>query len=330
MEKMSGLSEFMPFSRLIDKTKRGNAIIRKFEDDLRLYANLRNAIVHNRTDADYAIAEPHDDIVQLIEYIDRELAKPVTVGELFRTKVHTLKVTDLLSTGLDLIRKQRFNQIPIYSNGEFIGLVTATGIMYWLADECPGGVISREMPTLLDIYHHEKRKNTYRFVSQDLSVYEAEDYLTYISEGIPVGAEIPWRHQNNMDDVPTPSVADGEEFYQQSCIACHAGDGSGTGSNSGPALWGEGSFNDGAGIARMTKMAGYIQNNMPIGAENTLSDQEASDLAAYLLSQDRPEWKNHDKDWSTGNRPTDIMTKDLRQQVKDGTIDWDEVLGKNK
>jgi len=177
MEKMSGLSEFMPFSRLIDKTKRDNAIIRKFEDDLRLYANLRNAIVHNRTDAEYAIAEPHDDIVELIEYIDRELAKPVTVGELFRTKVHTLKVTDLLSTGLDLIRKQRFNQIPIYSKGEFIGLVTATGIMYWLADECPEGVISREIPTLLDIYHHEKRKNTYRFVSQDLSVYEAEDYF---------------------------------------------------------------------------------------------------------------------------------------------------------
>lgn len=155
-------------------------------------------------------------------------------------------------------------------------------------------------------------------------------YLTYISEGIPVGADLPWRHQNSLDDLPTPSVADGEQLYQQSCIACHAGDGSGTGSNTGPALWGEGSFNDGAGIARMTKMAGYIQNNMPLGAGKTLSDQEASDLAAFVLSQDRPEWKNHDKDWPNGGRPTDIMTKDLRQQAQDGTIDWDEVLGKNK
>ena len=119
-------------------------------------------------------------------------------------------------------------------------------------------------------------------------------------------------------------------MYQQSCIACHAGDGSGTGSNSGPALWGEGSFNDGAGLARVTKMAGYIQNNMPFGAEKTLGDQEASDLAAYILSQDRPEWKNHNKDWPNGGRPKDIMTKELRQQVQDGTIDWDEVLGKNK
>lgn len=169
-----------------------------------------------------------------------------------------------------------------------------------------------------------------KFADDDEDLDAMVAYLTYISEGIPVGAELPWRHQNNMDDVPTPSVADGEEFYQQSCITCHAGNGAGTGSNSGPALWGEGSFNDGAGIARMTKMAGYIQNNMPVGAEKTLSDQQASDLAAYILAQDRPEWKNHDKDWPGGNRPTDIMTKDLRDQVKDGTIDWDEVLGKNK
>lgn len=155
-------------------------------------------------------------------------------------------------------------------------------------------------------------------------------YMTYISEGIPVGADLSWRHRNSLDELPTPNVADGEQMYQQSCIACHAGDGSGTGSNTGPALWGKGSFNDGAGIARMTKMAGYIQNNMPLGSEKSLSDQEASDLAAFILSQDRPEWKNHDKDWPNGDRPTDIMTKDLRQQVQDGTIDWDEVLGKNK
>lgn len=164
--------------------------------------------------------------------------------------------------------------------------------------------------------------------SEDLRAMVA--YLTYISEGIPseMNADLPWRHKNNMEDVPTPNVDDGEEIYQQSCLACHADDGAGTGSNTGPALWGDDSFNDGAGIARMTKMAGYVQQNMPVGAENTLTDQEAADVAAYILSQDRPEWANHDKDWPDMESPKDIMTKELRDQVKDGTIDWDEVLGK--
>ncbi|WP_060209815.1 c-type cytochrome [Sporosarcina koreensis] len=155
-------------------------------------------------------------------------------------------------------------------------------------------------------------------------------YLTYISEGIPVGAELEWLGKNNMDEVPIPDVENGERVFQQSCIACHAGDGSGTGPNTGPALWGDGSFNDGAGMARMSKNAGFIQENMPLGQPNSLTDQEAADLAAFILSQDRPEWKGHDDDWPKGNRPTDVMTKELRDQVKDGTIDWEKVLGKDK
>lgn len=154
-------------------------------------------------------------------------------------------------------------------------------------------------------------------------------YLTYISEGIPIGAELEWLDKNEMEDVPTPNADNGERLFQQSCIACHASDGSGTGPNTGPALWGDGSFNDGAGMARMSKIAGFIRNNMPLGQPNSLTDQEAADLAAFILSQDRPEWKGHDEDWPHGDRPTDIMTKELRDQVKDGTIDWDKVLGKD-
>ncbi|AMQ08218.1 CBS domain-containing protein [Sporosarcina sp. FSL K6-1540] len=177
LEKISGLSSYMSFQRLIDKSKHLNAVIRKFERDLRECGDLRNAIVHNRTDIQYAIAEPHDDIVELIEYIDRELSKPVTVGDMFLRKVHILQATDTLASGLKLIREKKFNQIPIYQSNKFIGLVTATGITYWLADNMTDEIISREMPTLLDIYSHEKQKNTYRFIRMDLSVYEAEEYF---------------------------------------------------------------------------------------------------------------------------------------------------------
>ncbi len=53
-------------------------------------------------------------------------------------------------------------------------------------------------------------------------------------------------------------------------------------------------------MGRITKMAGYLQNNMPIGDEYVLSDQEAADLAAFLLMQDR------------------------RDAIQEGTFDWSE------
>lgn len=151
-------------------------------------------------------------------------------------------------------------------------------------------------------------------------------YLTYISEGIEVGEDIPWRMLNTMKEIPEPDIERGEELYtKKNCMSCHAIDGSGTGANSGPALWGDDSFNDGAGMARMVKMSGYIQNNMPIGEEYELSDQEAADLAAYVLSYERPIWEGHDTDWPDGGRPTDIIDQERREQIRAGTFDWTEI-----
>src|SRR5699024_11037071 len=151
-------------------------------------------------------------------------------------------------------------------------------------------------------------------------------YLTYISVGDEVGQERPWVVVNSMDEIPEPDVVNGEELYEsKNCLTCHGDDEQGTGTNTGPALWGENSFNDGAGMGRLTKMAGYLQNNMPIGAEYELSDQEAADIAAFLLSQDRPVWESHDDDFPHGNRPTDIITKDRREQIQKGEFDWYEI-----
>lgn len=143
-------------------------------------------------------------------------------------------------------------------------------------------------------------------------------YLSYISKGIPSGVDLPWRKNNRMEKVPEPNVANGEKLYKQSCVACHAADGSGTGPNSGPALWGEKSFNEGAGMARISTMAGYIKRNMPPGQGGSLSDQDAADLAAWILSHERPEWKGRANDWPKGGAPKDVPYYDELNSVKQG------------
>ncbi|MFC8684177.1 c-type cytochrome [Brevibacillus porteri] len=137
-------------------------------------------------------------------------------------------------------------------------------------------------------------------------------YLTYISTDVPVGIkERPWIEKNDMKSVPQPNVANGEALFQKSCLQCHAADGSGTGPNSGPALWGDNSFNIGAGMARISKAAGYIQRNMPLGEmggikQGSLTDQEAADLAAYILSKPRPDFAKKAQDWPAGGVPKDV------------------------
>ncbi|WP_172794012.1 CBS domain-containing protein [Sporosarcina sp. HYO08] len=182
-------SDYSPFYRLIDKVKITNSVVRKYEDDLREFGDLRNAIVHSRTDVDYVIAEPHDEIVERIELIEQKLGNPLTVGALFGCKVHTLQAGDPLTAALKLMSDTKFTQVPIYENGKFKGLMTAAGITYWLAGQSTEDVIPREMPTLSDVYNYENRKESYEFVDKDLSVYEAEDYFKRaISKGVRLEA----------------------------------------------------------------------------------------------------------------------------------------------
>lgn len=137
-------------------------------------------------------------------------------------------------------------------------------------------------------------------------------YMNYISTDVPVGIkERPWVVKNSMQNVPKPDLANGEKVFQQSCSACHGADGSGTGPTSGPALWGSKSFNIGAGMGRISTAAGYIQRNMPLGEmggvkQGTLTDQQAADVAGYILSKDRPDFADKVNDWPLGGAPGDV------------------------
>lgn len=147
-------------------------------------------------------------------------------------------------------------------------------------------------------------------------------YLSYISEGVPTGIkERPWVEKNYIKNTPTPNLANGEKLYQQSCASCHAIDGSGSGANSGPALWGPNSFNIGAGMGRLGTAAGFIKRNMPLGEmggikQGTLSEQQATDLAAYILSKDRPDFANKANDWPKGDAPKDVPYETKAQKAK--------------
>ena len=92
--------------------------------------------------------------------------------------------------------------------------------------------------------------------------------------GIPKMAEL----------IPDPEH--GAEMFAAQCAGCHGAEGQGKGMW--PPLWGARSFNDGAGMNRLTTFAAFIQHNMPYDRKGRLTPQESYDIAAYVLKQRRP------------------------------------------
>ena len=114
MRDMIGAKDFMPFYRLVDQAKKKSPLVRKYEDDLRSYADLRNAIVHHRISPEYIIAEPHIHVVEKIEHIDEVLARPKLVGQMFRKRVMSFQMKDSPQHTLKAIRKRKYTQFPVY------------------------------------------------------------------------------------------------------------------------------------------------------------------------------------------------------------------------
>ncbi len=97
----------------------------------------------------------------------------------------------------------------------------------------------------------------------------------------------------------------GKQVYIAQCQSCHGANGEGQltlakTSYEYPPLWGEHSYNIGAGLFRISNFAGYVKSNMPfnIATHNDpkLSNEEAWDVAAFVNSQPRPK-VDLSKDW---------------------------------
>lgn len=173
--ELSRNGSYVGFSQAVNKVAQHNHIVKRFKDDLLEFAVLRNAIVHERTDPEYVIAEPHDSTVEKIEKVLSELTEPKKVIPTFSQEVKSFKISDSLADVLNMIKYTHYSQFPVYEEDEFKGLLTANGITNWLAETVDEDLLSREETTLDQLIDYEEGTENYKFVSRDLTIYEAED-----------------------------------------------------------------------------------------------------------------------------------------------------------
>ncbi|MFN8155279.1 MAG: c-type cytochrome [Bacteroidia bacterium] len=139
-------------------------------------------------------------------------------------------------------------------------------------------------------------------------------YIKWLGKEVPKGESPKGVGLVELTYMERPAdPVNGKKIFDAKCVSCHMTNGEGQlnaekTAYTFPPLWGEHSYNVGAGLFRLSRFAGYVKANMPLGAtsENPqLSDEEAWDLAAFVNSQPRPE-KNLSKDWpDISKKPVD-------------------------
>ena len=130
-------------------------------------------------------------------------------------------------------------------------------------------------------------------------------YIKWLGKEIPKGIKPKGTGIMDISFLERPAnIENGILVFKSKCEKCHGKNGEGqlNENKNGytyPPLWGEHSYNIGAGLYRLSRFAGFVKNNMPNPTnyhQPNLTDEEAWDIAAFVNSQPRPT-KDLRHDW---------------------------------
>ena len=121
-------------------------------------------------------------------------------------------------------------------------------------------------------------------------------WITWLSKDMPI--QMNGQRPAGPNAVPRLAIgvgsadrARGALRYADRCASCHAEDGQGV--DKYPPIWGDKSYNHGAGLANDAQLAAWLKVAMPLD-DTTLSDQETIDIAAFVNAHERPAFRLED------------------------------------
>ncbi len=177
---------------------RHHKIISTYQDELFQYAKLRNALVHEKTELGYYIAEPHEEVVERIEKIARVLHSPNYALTIATKEVIFFHLEDRIEDVISAIKACNYSQYPVYEGNRCLGLLTAKSIVKWLAERMMGSIVDLSDVKIQDVFEVEKRPPL-TFQARTSTIFDVEEcFEHYHQQKLDIEAVI--ITENGRDD----------------------------------------------------------------------------------------------------------------------------------
>jgi predicted transcriptional regulator len=181
MRNIIGVGYEMSHTDLIRRIAGKDKTIRKYEEYLKSFANLRNAIVHNpKVNVFESIAEPHDSKVRLYESIKNTVLHPPLAIDTIAVKSNEIKTTNSNQRALDVMRMMKektYTHIPVIEDGVLIGVFSENTILSYMVKN-EDILIERDatISEFIDFIPIDKHESEYfKFVSKNTLVIDIEE-----------------------------------------------------------------------------------------------------------------------------------------------------------
>jgi hypothetical protein len=151
--------------------------VRANSGDLKQFANLRNAIVHDAGYPSHIVAVPSQEALLKFKGIAQDVLEPNPLIPTFATQVRCFSPGDKLPGVLRFMRKHDFSQVIIRDSDGRLSMVTVEGITKWLADDVQGNQNSANKVTLDRVLALEP-PGCFIIMGPDKTIFDAADAFT--------------------------------------------------------------------------------------------------------------------------------------------------------
>ncbi len=173
---------YVSHSDLIHKMiKKGNSVFDYYYQDLKSFARLRNAIVHNpdKKTAD-PIAEPHDDIVKQYQELLGKVVRPELALDSLAIpmdKLYAVTLDTNVLKAMKIMNKHILSYLPIIEKYKLIGVFSDSTLFDYILRHqhtiIDANLIISDLGETIDIDNHISE--AFIFTKKDTTVIEIED-----------------------------------------------------------------------------------------------------------------------------------------------------------
>jgi predicted transcriptional regulator len=134
MTKRMHSTHYVSYVEMARRLAKVDKTYRRYRRYLEEFADLRNAIVHERIDGE-VIAEPHLKEVEKIEQIAQILSEPEKVFPRFKRHVEIAFMDEKLALVVSRMKPKHYSKLPVYNReGIYEGLLTTDAFSYFVVD----------------------------------------------------------------------------------------------------------------------------------------------------------------------------------------------------
>lgn len=122
--------KYIPFRTNARISARYNSVVKNNLEDICMFAELRNCIVHNRDGQLETVAVPSDDTTARIEHIAKLLQQDHNVLNFASSPVIFGEYSEPLKDALARMDEKQIDKLPVYQDGKFKGLFSLRQVLH--------------------------------------------------------------------------------------------------------------------------------------------------------------------------------------------------------